>query len=134
MRARQLPVEPSGAIIVEWGLLLLVPLLLAAEKIQQANSLSHLPDQSAYRSNFSDRVMKSSKWRQPPPEPNAWRAPTSPQIEWRTDAVQEPSRTMELHDVDLYPRYGAGGSSTFDLSTREEQSGYKVFEFDFGGN
>ncbi|MDT7043610.1 hypothetical protein [Candidatus Nitronereus thalassa] len=132
MTAHRLCLEPPAPINLVWGLVLLIPLLLASEKIQQATTLSHLPDQSAYRSDFSDQVFKSSKWRQPPPNPNAWRAPASPQIEWRTDAGPEPSRSMELRDVDLYPRQGAGGSSTFDLSTREDQSGFKVFEFDFG--
>lgn len=124
--------EPPGNMIAVWALVLLVPLLLAGEMVQRSNSLSHLPDQSAYRSSLSDRILNSSKWRQTPPESNAWRAPASPQIEWRTDAAQEPSRSIELRDVDLYPKYGAGESSTFDLSTREDQSGFKVFEFDFG--
>lgn len=131
MTAHTLYHEPPKTMVGVWALLFVIPLLLAAE-LTHRSAPSHLPDQDAYRSNFSDRVLKSSTWRQPSPKNNSWRAPASPQIEWRTESSQEPSRSMQLHDVELYPQYKVGGSSTFDLSTREDQSGIKIFEFDFG--
>jgi len=132
MTAPSLYDEPPGSMIAVWALLLLVPLLLAAELAQRSNSLSHLPDRDAYRSRLSERTLNSSTWRHPSPPSNVWRAPASPQIEWRTDSDPKPSQSMELRDVELYPNLGTGESSTFDLSTREDQSGIKIFEFDFG--
>lgn len=124
------PSANSTALV--WVLVCLFPLLLAAELYQQSNALSHLPDQDTYRSNLSDRVLRSSPWRQPLPKIRDWREPASPKIEWRTDTAQQPSRQLEPTPVDLHPQYSPGETSTFDLSTREDQSGYKVFEFDFG--
>ncbi len=124
--------QSSQNMVAVWVLLCLFPLLLAAELAQQSRSLSHLPDQESYRSNLSDRVFQSSTWRQPLPQVRDWRETVSPQIEWRTDTTQQPSRDVELQHVDLYPQYRPGGTSTFDLSTREDQSGFKVIEFDFG--
>ena len=130
MTAQSLYHEPPGNMIAVWALVFVVPLLLAAELAQRSNSLTHLPDQDAYRSSLSDRTLQSSKWRQPTAENNEWRAPASPQMEWRTDTDQKSSRSMELRDADLYPKYGTGESSTFDLSIREDQSsGIKLFSF-----
>lgn len=124
--------EPHGNNMVVWVLVLFVPLLLAADLSQRSNELIHLPEPETYRSNLSDQTLKSSTWRQPTPNIPDWRTPSSPQIEWRSDAVPQAPRANERTDVELYPQYSPGETSTFDLSTREDQSGFKVFEFDFG--
>lgn len=115
-----------------WTLLCIVPLLLAAELVQRSDSPIHLPAPEAYRSNLSDRIQKFSPWRQSVPEARDWRGPASPKVEWRNDKTLGPPPSVELQRVDLYPEYRPGDSSTFDLSTREDQSLIKVFEFDFG--
>ena len=105
-----------------WALLCIVPLLLAAELVQRSGSPIHLPAPEAYRSQLADRIQKSSPWRQSVPSPPDWRASSSPKIEWRTNKTFGPPRAADLEHVDLYPEYRPGDSSTFDLSTREDQS------------
>lgn len=122
----------TGNQVAIWSLILVVPLLLAADLSQRSNALTHLPEPDSYRSNLSGQALKSSAWRKTTSKVPDWRAPSSPQIEWRTDALTEALQPTERHNLELYPQYSPGGSSTFDLSTREDQSGYKVFEFDFG--
>lgn len=132
MTVHALDHEPPAPMVVVGALLLVIPLLLAAELAQRSNALPHLPEQDTYRSNLSKQILKSSKWRKPPPPDNSWRTPASPQIEWRSGTPQESPRSQPHPNAELYPDYKIGGTSTFDLSTREDQTGIKLFEFDLG--
>ena len=123
--------ESHGNLAAHWILVFAFPLLLAADVTQRSNQIHQLPDHDSYRSNFSDRALKSSRWRQPIPESLDWRVPASPKTEWRTDPTQKSPRMETPGNLDLYPNYSPGGPSTFDLSTREDQSLIKIFEFDF---
>jgi len=123
---------PDHNPIAVWTLVLIVPVLLAAELSERSGGVTHLPEPESYRSNFADQVLKNSTWRQRASTVPDWRAPASPKIDWRTGPPTQSSQAIERPNIELYPQYHPGGSSTFDLSTREDQSGIKIFEFDFG--
>ncbi len=122
----------SGDLVTVWALLCAIPLLLAAELVQRPHAPIQLLAQEAYRSNLSERALKSSSWRQSNPESRDWRTPASPTIEWRTDKTFGPPQSRERQHVELYQEYRPGEASTFDLSTREDHSLFKIFEFDLG--
>ncbi|MCA9471676.1 MAG: hypothetical protein MRJ96_12320 [Nitrospirales bacterium] len=112
-----------------WGLLLAVPLLIAAGGLTQPEKSVILPDEGSYRSNFSDSILDSTEWRKPPVPELPWRASAKPELDWRTSPPPKSSSSRSIGGLKLFPRYRPGRTDDFDPITREEKPLIKLFEF-----
>ncbi|MGB0911325.1 MAG: hypothetical protein ACPGYT_13260 [Nitrospirales bacterium] len=120
--------EPS-TITYLWGILLVIPILLAAGVLEQSGNHLALPDKESYRSSFSDTILGSSTWRKPTQPQIPWRPTTRPSFGWRTPPNTQTSNTITRRPIELFPQYQPGRNFDFNHITREEKPLIKVFEF-----
>ena len=112
-----------------WFMVLALPILVAAGAFETSTNHMALPEEEAYRSNFSDSILDSSTWRKPQPPELSWRETPRPALGWRTPPSTKPSATTSRRRIELFPKYQPGRTSDFDPITREEKPLIKVFEF-----
>lgn len=129
MRTLNVP-HNDGPMVWMWGLLLVIPFLLASDLNNPPNPGPSLPSVDSYRSNLSDLLKENSEWRQPPQSGIGWRQPP-PKLKWRSPSAGKTTTKFRGRAVEVFPHHRPGETSSFDYVNREDRSLMKVLEFDF---
>jgi len=112
------------------GVLLLLPVILAAAALEKSGTHLSLPDEDSYRSPLSENLLESNRWRIPQEEKRDWRLPPpTPPLGWRTPQPSESEASSSQRTIELFPRYQPGKKSDYDQIEREEKPLIKMFEF-----
>ncbi len=112
------------------GVLVLLPVILAAAALEKSGTHMSLPDEDSYRSPLSENLLESNRWRIPQEEKRDWRLPPPPPpVGWRTPQPSPSDTTSSKRTIELFPRYQSGNPSDFDFIEREEKPLIKIFEF-----
>jgi len=112
------------------GVLVLLPVILAAAALEKSGTHMSLPDEDSYRSPLSKNLLESNRWRIPQEEKRDWRLPPPPPpVGWRTPQTPESEASSSQQTLELFPRYQPGKQSNYDPIEREEKPLIKMFEF-----
>jgi hypothetical protein len=112
------------------GVLLLLPVILAAAALEKSGTHLSLPDEDSYRSPLSENLLESNRWRIPQEEKRDWRLPPPPPpVGWRTPQTPESEASSSQRTIELFPRYKSGKPSDYDMIEHEEKPLIKMFEF-----